>query len=169
MVTKRYKSLCFLTWLYDIFLCSDETLRYCLVFWWRDITLPCVLVTRYIVLCSGHMTLPSVLVTRHLRRPHTNCVKTSIKTWDKKDKSWRQHHDSDRCEAVSTVLLSLRHVADIVSWLLHALTHAGERPTLKHCLVLWWQDIQSTALCSGDKTMCPGNDVHNIIVCSVNT
>jgi hypothetical protein len=34
----------------------------------------------------------------------------------------RQHHDSDRCAAVfiisfvSTVLLSLRHVADIVSW-----------------------------------------------------
>jgi hypothetical protein len=59
-----------------------------------------------------------------LVRPHTNCVKTSIKTWDKKDKSWRQHRDSDRCAAVfirsfvSTVLLSLRHVADIVSWLL---------------------------------------------------
>jgi hypothetical protein len=36
--------------------------------------------------------------------------------------SWRQHHDSGRCAAVfkisfvSTVLLSLRHVADIVSW-----------------------------------------------------
>jgi hypothetical protein len=43
-------------------------------------------------------------------------------------------HDSDRCAAVfiisfvSTVLLSLRHVADIVSWLLHVLTHAGVRP-----------------------------------------
>jgi hypothetical protein len=49
--------------------------------------------------------------------------------------SWRQHHYSDRCAAVfiisfvSTVLLSLRHVADIVSWLLHVLTHAGMRPT----------------------------------------
>jgi hypothetical protein len=31
---------------------------------------------------------------------------------------------------VSTVLLSLRHVADIVSWLLHVLKHAGVRPTL---------------------------------------
>jgi hypothetical protein len=32
-----------------------------------------------------------------MRTPHTNCVKTSIKTWDKRNKSWRQHHDSDRC------------------------------------------------------------------------
>jgi hypothetical protein len=69
-----------------------------------------------------------------LGRPHTNCVKTNIKTWDKRNKSWRQHHDLDRCTAVfiisfvSTVLLSLRHVADIVSWLLHVLTHAGVRP-----------------------------------------
>jgi hypothetical protein len=44
--------------------------------------------------------------------------------------------DLCRCAAVfiisfvSTVLLSLRHVADIVSWLLHVLTHAGVRPTL---------------------------------------
>jgi hypothetical protein len=72
-----------------------------------------------------------------LGRPYTNCIETSIKTWDKKDKSWRQHHDSDSCAAVfiislvSTVLLSLRHVADIVSWLLHVLTHAGVRPTLE--------------------------------------
>jgi hypothetical protein len=57
-----------------------------------------------------------------LRRPHINCVKTSIKTWDKRNESWRHHHDSDRCAAVfiisfvSTVLLSLRHVADIMSW-----------------------------------------------------
>jgi hypothetical protein len=71
-----------------------------------------------------------------LGRPHTNCVKTSIKTWDKRDKSWCQHHDSDRCAAVfiisfvSIVLLSLRHVADIVSWMLHVLTHTGVRPTL---------------------------------------
>jgi hypothetical protein len=56
-----------------------------------------------------------------LGRPYTNCVKTSIKTWDKRDKSWRQHHDPDRCAAVfivsfvSTVLLSLHHVTDIVS------------------------------------------------------
>jgi hypothetical protein len=70
-------------------------------------------------------------------RPQTNCVKTSIKTWDKRDKSWRQHHDSERCAAVfiisfvSTVLLSLRHVADIVSWLLHVLRHTGVRPTLQ--------------------------------------
>jgi hypothetical protein len=28
------------------------------------------------------------------------------------------------------VLLSLRHVADIVPWLLHVLTHGGVRPTL---------------------------------------
>jgi hypothetical protein len=47
-----------------------------------------------------------------------------------------QHRDSDRCAAVfiisfvSTVLLSLRHVTDIVSWLLHVLTHVGVRPTL---------------------------------------
>jgi hypothetical protein len=72
-----------------------------------------------------------------LGRPHTNCVKTSLKTWDKRNKSWCQHHDSDRCAAVfvisfvSTVLLSLRHVADIVPWLLHVLTHAGVRPTLQ--------------------------------------
>jgi hypothetical protein len=72
-----------------------------------------------------------------LGRPHTNCVKTSIKTWDK---SWHQHHDSDRCAAVfvisfvSTLLLSLRHVADIVSWLLHVLTHAGVRPNLGYSL-----------------------------------
>jgi hypothetical protein len=70
-----------------------------------------------------------------LGRPHTNCVKTSLKTWDKRDKSWRQHHELDRCAAVfiisfvSTVLLSLPNVADIVSWLLHVLTHAGVRPT----------------------------------------
>jgi hypothetical protein len=50
-------------------------------------------------------------------------VKTSIKTWDRRDKRWRQHHDSDRCTAVfiisfvSTLLLSLRHVAYIMSWL----------------------------------------------------
>jgi hypothetical protein len=68
-----------------------------------------------------------------LGRPHTNCVKT----WDKRDKNWRQHHDSGRYGAVfiisfvSTVLLSLRHVADIVSWLLHVLTHAGVQPTLE--------------------------------------
>jgi hypothetical protein len=141
--------------------------------------------------------------TGALGRPHTNCVKTSIKTWDKRRSlasfviqtrvrtpkqhvsasyhifsswrydvimthvdnvhwccslstdvwvmthrkgtcrvllhvpaawSWRQHHDSDRCAPVfiisfvSTVLLSLRHVAYIVSWLLHVLTHAGVRP-----------------------------------------
>jgi hypothetical protein len=77
-----------------------------------------------------------------LGRPHTNCVKTSIKTWDKKDKSWRQHHNSDRCAAVfiisfvSTVLLSLRHVADIVSWVLHVLTHAGVRPTLDRAVTV---------------------------------
>jgi hypothetical protein len=52
--------------------------------------------------------------------------------------SWRQHHDSDRCAAVfiisfvSTVLLSLRHVANIVSWLLHVLTHAGVRYRTHH-------------------------------------
>jgi hypothetical protein len=75
------------------------------------------------------------LAMQHSGRPHTNCVKTSIKTWNKRDKSWREHHDSDRCAVifiisfVSTVLLSLRHVADIVSWLLHVLTHAGVRPT----------------------------------------
>jgi hypothetical protein len=51
--------------------------------------------------------------------------------------SWRQNHDSDRCATVfvisfvSTVLLSFRHVADIVSWLLHVLTHASVRPTLR--------------------------------------
>jgi hypothetical protein len=51
--------------------------------------------------------------------------------------SWRQHHDSDRCAVVFiisfilTVLLSLRHVVDIVCWLLHILTHAGVRPTLR--------------------------------------
>jgi hypothetical protein len=50
--------------------------------------------------------------------------------------SWLQHHDSVRCAAVfiilivSTVLFSLRHVADIVSWLLHVLTHVGVRPNL---------------------------------------
>jgi hypothetical protein len=71
-----------------------------------------------------------------LRQPHTTCVKTSIKTWDNRDEIWRQHHDSDRCAEVfiisffSTVLLSLHHVADIVSWLLHVLTHAGVRHTL---------------------------------------
>jgi hypothetical protein len=49
--------------------------------------------------------------------------------------SWRQHHDSGRCVAVfitsfvSTVHLSLRQVADMVSWPLHVLTHAGVRPT----------------------------------------
>jgi hypothetical protein len=58
--------------------------------------------------------------------PHTNCVKTTIKTWDKRRSLAsfviRQHHDSDRCAAVfissfvSTVLLSLRHVADL-TWL----------------------------------------------------
>jgi hypothetical protein len=59
--------------------------------------------------------------------------------------SWRQHHDSDRCAAVfiisfvSTVFLSLRHVADIVSWLLHVLTHAGVRPTILP-RVLGWGD-----------------------------
>jgi hypothetical protein len=55
-------------------------------------------------------------VSYPLGRPHTNCVKTSIKTWDKKDKNWCQHHDSDRCAAVFiisfvlTVLLPLLHV-----------------------------------------------------------
>jgi hypothetical protein len=80
-----------------------------------------------------------------LGRPHTNCVKTSIKTWDKRDKSWREHHDSDRCAAVfiisfvSTVLFSLGHVADIVSWLLDVLTHAGVRPTLdREATVIGW-------------------------------
>jgi hypothetical protein len=49
---------------------------------------------------------------------------------------WRQHHDSDRCAAVfiisfvSTVRLSLCHVADNVSWLLHVLTHAGVRSNI---------------------------------------
>jgi hypothetical protein len=77
-------------------------------------------------------------VTVHaLGRPHTNCAKTSIKTWDKRDKSWRQHHDSDRCATVfiisfvSTVLLSLRHVADIVSWRMPVCD-------LPNSLVQWW-------------------------------
>jgi hypothetical protein len=74
---------------------------------------------------------PSCLIGGRLKLlglSHTNCVKTSIKTWGKRNKSWRQHHDSDRCAEVfiisfvSTVLLSLRLVADIVSWLLHVLT-----------------------------------------------
>jgi hypothetical protein len=57
---------------------------------------------------------------------------------------WRQHHDSDQCAAVfiisfvSTVLLSLRHVADIVSWLLHVLTHADVRPNLQFCFLNPW-------------------------------
>jgi hypothetical protein len=52
----------------------------------------------------------------------------SLNEWD--------YHDSDRCAAVFiisfvlTVFLSLRHVADILSWLLHVLTHADVRPTL---------------------------------------
>jgi hypothetical protein len=77
-----------------------------------------------------------------LGQPHTNCVKTNIKTWDKRNKSWRQHHDSDRCAAVfiisfvSTVLLSLRHVTDIVSWLLHVLTHASVRRTWEKTALL---------------------------------
>jgi hypothetical protein len=76
-----------------------------------------------------------------LGRPHDNCIKTNIKTWDKRDKSWRQHHDWDRCAAVfiisfvSAMLLSLRHVADIVSWLLHVLTHANVRPTLHRQMI----------------------------------
>jgi hypothetical protein len=76
--------------------------------------------------------LSHLLWNEFLGRPHTNC----IKTWDKRDKSWRQHHDSDRCAVVfiisfvSTVHLSLCHVADIVSWLLHVFTHAGVRPSL---------------------------------------
>jgi hypothetical protein len=90
--------------------------------------------------CVGfELTIPDserVKTVHALGWPYTSCVKTSIKEWDKRDKSWRQHHDSDLCAAifiisfVSTVLLSLRHVADIVSWLLHVLTHAGVRPTL---------------------------------------
>jgi hypothetical protein len=63
--------------------------------------------------------------------------------------NWRQRHNSDRCAAVfvisfvSTVLLSLRHVADIVSWLLHVLTHAGVRPTLRYktvkiLIIIFW-------------------------------
>jgi hypothetical protein len=72
-------------------------------------------------------------------RPHTNCVKTSIKTWDKRDKSWCQHHE---CSAVfiitfvSTVFPFLRHVADIVSWLLHVLTHSGVFSSGALCLIL---------------------------------
>jgi hypothetical protein len=48
------------------------------------------------------------------------CVKT-CNSQDTMSATWRQHHDSDRCAAVfiisfvSTVLLSLRHVADITS------------------------------------------------------
>jgi hypothetical protein len=83
------------------------------------------------------LPLPLALALKTLLgRPHTNCVNSSVKTWDKKHKSGRQHHHSDRCAAVfimsfvSTVLLSFRHVADIVSWPLHVLTHAGVRPTL---------------------------------------
>jgi hypothetical protein len=62
--------------------------------------------------------------------------------------SWRQHNDSDRCVAVfiisfvSNVLLSLRHVVDIVSWLLHALTHADVRPTLVQCVTLLSPSVQ---------------------------
>jgi hypothetical protein len=86
----------------------------------------------------------------HLGRLHTNCVKTSIKTWDKRDKSWCQHHHWDQCAAVfiisfvSTVLLSLRHVTDIVSWLLHVFTHAGVRPTLEVDVIVctWgWEGV----------------------------
>jgi hypothetical protein len=56
--------------------------------------------------------------------------------------SWHQNHDWDRCAAVfiiafvSTVLLPKRHVADIVSCLLHVLTHAGVRPSLLYEYVL---------------------------------
>jgi hypothetical protein len=52
------------------------------------------------------------IVSWLLGQPHTNCVETSIKTWDKRNKSWRQHHDSDRCAAVfiiSFVSTSRRH------------------------------------------------------------
>jgi hypothetical protein len=62
-----------------------------------------------------------------------------------KRQTWRQHHNSDRRAAVfiisfvSNVLLSLRHVADIVSWLLYVLTHAGVRPALsKHVITVQW-------------------------------
>jgi hypothetical protein len=60
-----------------------------------------------------------------LRRPHTNCVKTRTKTWDTRDKSWCQHHDSDRCAAVfinsfvSTVFLSMSQTSCLdcyMSW-----------------------------------------------------
>jgi hypothetical protein len=71
-----------------------------------------------------------------LRHKTQSCFIRDWSAW-----RWCQHHDSDRCEAVSiisfvsTVLLSLRHVADIMSWLLHALTHAGVRPTLERQVV----------------------------------
>jgi hypothetical protein len=81
------------------------------------------------------LTIPVLEQTKTVRalgRPHTNCVKTSIKTWDKRNKSWRRHHDSDWCAAVFIIsfVSTVRHVAGIVSWLLHVLTHAGVRPTL---------------------------------------
>jgi hypothetical protein len=67
--------------------------------------------------------------------------------------SWRQHHDWDRCAAVfiisfvSTVLLSLRHVADIVSWLLHVLMHAGVRPTLEIAYIQKLFDTKCVCIC----------------------
>jgi hypothetical protein len=55
-------------------------------------------------------------------RKETNEI---MKTTAHRSGSWR--HD---VTFVSTVLLSLRHVSDIVSWLLHVLTHADVRPIL---------------------------------------
>jgi hypothetical protein len=55
--------------------------------------------------------------------------------------SWRQHHDSDRCAAVfiisfvSTVLLSLRHVADIVSWRMPVCGLPKSSPEVIYCNV----------------------------------
>jgi hypothetical protein len=111
-----------------------------------------------------------------LGRPHTNCVKTSIKTWDKRDKSWRQHHDSDLCAAVflilfvSTMLLPLRHVADIVSWLLRVLTHAGVRPTLDRAASLIgiyaYTFIKTYSYSLLWERECQGNEIMQMFRCT---
>jgi hypothetical protein len=85
---------------------------------------------------GGNLTFTIRVATHQLRQDKHQDMRQKTQSCFIRDSSawsWRQYHD--QCAAVfiisfvSTVLISLHHVADIVSWQLHVLTHAGVRPT----------------------------------------
>jgi hypothetical protein len=96
------------------------------------------------VLASNRASFEYRLQT--LWRPHTNCVKTTIKASEKREKSLRQYHDSDWCVAVfiisfiSTVLLFcvMSQTSCLDCYMFWRMPMCGLPYLIWNMIVVWW-------------------------------